>query len=246
MADPRNGVFLCVFFCVFKDVSTRGLPRPAHCSRAVWRSLRGPPGWCSSVRARSAPIGASANVTPGSSRSRMRTAPSQDFPRFCLSFPLLGNPNPPGRQGCMWPHYFTLALHGITDDWGECRRLESTAEGEFWCGEQTPPRTPKLCFFVCIIFVVTMSVRSTYSVGRANVVVKRYQYARYQRPRTTAMLSSIPGGPSVCEGGVKSKAESPSPALIRFIASPPRLLTQPAPYLGCPPYASHGRHVNVQ
>ena len=97
-----------------------------------------------------------------------------------------------------------------------------------------------------IIFVVTMSVRSTYSVGRANVVVKRYQYARYQRPRTTAMLSSIPGGPSVCEGGVKSKAESPSPALIRFIASPPRLLTQPAPYLGCPPYASHGRHVNVQ
>jgi len=55
--------------------------------------------------------------------------------------------NPPGRQGCMWPHYFTLALHGITDDWGECRRLESTAEGEFWCGEQTPPRTPKLCIF---------------------------------------------------------------------------------------------------
>jgi len=45
---------------------------------------------------------------------------------------------------------------------------------------------------------------------------------------------------------LKSKAESPSPALIRFIASPPRLLTQPAPYLGCPPYASHGRHVNVQ
>ena len=70
-------------------------------------------------------------------RSRMRTAPRQDFPRFFLSFPLLGNPNPPGRQGCMWPHYFTLALHGITDDWGECRRLESTAEGEFWCGEQT-------------------------------------------------------------------------------------------------------------
>ena len=37
----------------------------------------------------------------------------------------------------MWPHYFTLALHGITDDWGECRRLESTAEGEFWCGKPT-------------------------------------------------------------------------------------------------------------
>ena len=35
----------------------------------------------------------------------------------------------------MRPHYFTLALYGITDDWGECRRLESTAEGEFWCGE---------------------------------------------------------------------------------------------------------------
>ena len=74
--------------------------------------------------------------------------PSQEFPRFCLSFPLLGNPNPPGRQGCMWPHYFTLALHGITDDWGECRRLESTAEGEFWCGEQTPPPGPPNCVFL--------------------------------------------------------------------------------------------------
>ena len=40
--------------------------------------------------------------------------------------------NPPGRQGCMRPHYSTVALHGITDDWGECRRLESMAEGEFW------------------------------------------------------------------------------------------------------------------
>ena len=38
------------------------------------------------------------------------------------------------------PHYFTLALYGITDDWGECRRLESTAEGEFWFygGEPRP------------------------------------------------------------------------------------------------------------
>ena len=79
-----------------------------------------------------------------------------------------------------------------------------------------------------------MSVRSTYSVGRANVVVKRYQYARYQRPRTTAMLSSIPGGPSVCEGGVKSKAESPSPALIRFIASPSPTLDAACALLGLP------------
>ena len=38
-----------------------------------------------------------------------------------------------------------------------------------------------------------MSVRSTHS----NVVVTRYQYARYQRPRTTAVSSSSPGGRSV-------------------------------------------------
>ena len=81
--------------------------------------------------------------------------PSQEFPRFCLSFPLLGNPNPPGRQGCMWPHYFTLALHGITDDWGECRRLESTAGGEFWCGEQTPPG-PQIVYGLFVYFCLTI------------------------------------------------------------------------------------------
>ena len=32
-------------------------------------------------------------------------------------------------------------------------------------------------FFIEIMFVFTMSVRSTYLVGRANVVVTRYQYA---------------------------------------------------------------------
>ena len=41
--------------------------------------------------------------------------PSQDFPRFCLSFPLPSKPNPPGRQGCMWPHNYTFALDGVAD-----------------------------------------------------------------------------------------------------------------------------------
>ena len=48
----------------------------------------------------------------------------------------------------MRPHYFTLALHGITDDWGECRRLELTAEGEFWCGKAKPAQTPQIVYFV--------------------------------------------------------------------------------------------------
>ena len=70
------------------------------------------------------------------------------FPRFCLSFPLLGNPRPPpGRQGCKWPHFFTLALHGITDDWGECCRLESTADGVGV--ESRPAQTPN-CVFFCV------------------------------------------------------------------------------------------------
>ena len=81
--------------------------------------------------------------------------------------------NPPGRQGCMWPHYFTMALHGITDDWGECCRLESTAEGEFWCGEQTPPRTPN-CVFLSEKLRIQNSEFCTVAIGARRLLTSTW------------------------------------------------------------------------
>ena len=139
---------VCVFFLRIQDVSNRGLPRPAHCSRAVWRSLRGPPGWCSSVRARSAPVSASANVTPGSSRSRMRHATQSGVPPFLSLFSSpWQTPTPQADRGVCghtisrWPCTGLLMIGESVA--GLSRRLRVS-----FGVESRPPPGPPNCVFL--------------------------------------------------------------------------------------------------
>ena len=43
-----------------------------------------------------------------------------------------------------------LAVHGITDDWGECRRLESTAGGEFGVESDPAPRPTGVAYSLVV------------------------------------------------------------------------------------------------
>ena len=128
------------------DVGTRSLQRPAHCSRAAWRSLRGPPGWCSSVRARSAPVGASANVGPGSSRSRMRHATQSGVPPFLSLF---SSPTPQADRGVCGHTISRWPCTGLLMIGESVAGLSQRLRVSFGVESQVPPNPPNCCIFVC-------------------------------------------------------------------------------------------------
>jgi len=159
--------YIYAYIYAYLGCQHQGPPRPAHCSRAVWRSLRGPPGWCSSVRARSAPVGASANVGPGSSRSRMRHATQSGVPPFLSLF---SSPTPQADRGVCghtisrWPCTGLLMIGESVA--GLSRRLRVS----FGVESRPPPGPPN-----CVFLSEKLTIHNLPSPRRRSPEIRRKQ-----------------------------------------------------------------------